>query len=60
MDNITFLGYDLSALRTEVAKIDAISKLPYPTEMKTLRSFIGMANFLKDFVPNITEEIAPF
>ena len=61
VSEITFLGYKLSynKIQPEDAKIDAINKLPYPTNSTTLKSFIGMANFLKDFVPNITGELAP-
>ena len=61
VDRITFLGYDLSAegIKPEDAKIEAINKIPYPTNVTSLRSFLGMATFLKDFVPRITEELAP-
>ncbi|GJR55583.1 reverse transcriptase domain-containing protein [Tanacetum coccineum] len=41
------LGYKVSGSGIEVdkAKIEAISKLPYPTNVKAIRSFLGHAEF---------------
>ena len=32
------------------AKIEAISKLPYPTTVKAIRSFLGHAGFYRRFI----------
>ncbi|GKE31526.1 reverse transcriptase domain-containing protein, partial [Tanacetum coccineum] len=41
------LGHKVSSSRIEVdkAKIEAISKLPYPTNVKAVQSFLGHASF---------------
>ncbi|GJR02463.1 reverse transcriptase domain-containing protein [Tanacetum coccineum] len=46
------LGHKVSGSGIEVdkAKIEAISKLPYPTNMKAIRSFLGHAGFYRRFI----------
>ncbi|GKC54231.1 reverse transcriptase domain-containing protein [Tanacetum coccineum] len=43
------LGHKISGARIEVdrAKIDVIAKLPYPTNVKGMRSFLGHAGFYR-------------
>ncbi|KAL0212620.1 hypothetical protein RCL1_006246 [Eukaryota sp. TZLM3-RCL] len=40
-------------------RIDSIIKLPRPTTLKEVRSFTGAINFLRDWLPRISDEIAP-
>ncbi|GJX80907.1 reverse transcriptase domain-containing protein [Tanacetum coccineum] len=46
------LGHKISGKRIEVdkAKIDVIAKLPYPTNVKVVRSFLGYAGFYRRFI----------
>ncbi|GKC64318.1 reverse transcriptase domain-containing protein, partial [Tanacetum coccineum] len=46
------LGHKISGVGIEVdrAKIDVIAKLPYPTNMKGVRSFLGHAGFSRRFI----------
>ncbi|GKA74868.1 DNA-directed DNA polymerase [Tanacetum coccineum] len=46
------LGHKISGASIEVdrAKIDVIAKLPYPTNVKGVRSFLGHAGFYRRFI----------
>ncbi|GKC04763.1 reverse transcriptase domain-containing protein [Tanacetum coccineum] len=46
------LGHKISGAEIEVdrAKIDVIAKLPYPTNVKGVRSFLGHAGFYRRFI----------
>ena len=52
------LGHKVSSKGIEVdqANIDAISRLPAPTSVKSLRSFLGHASFYRRFCPKFSEE----
>ncbi|GJV27609.1 putative nucleotidyltransferase, ribonuclease H [Tanacetum coccineum] len=50
------LGYKIFGKGIEVdkAKIDVIAKLPYPTNMKGVRSFLGHAGFYRSFIKDFS------
>ncbi|GKD85491.1 reverse transcriptase domain-containing protein, partial [Tanacetum coccineum] len=52
MDDFSVFGHKISGVGIEVdrAKIDVIAKLPYPTNMKGVRSFLGHAGFYRRFI----------
>jgi len=58
---IEFLGYLISGdgVRIDPSKIEAISKLPDPTNVAELRRFIGMVNFLGRHIPKMSEIMHP-
>ncbi|MCP4058599.1 MAG: RNA-directed DNA polymerase, partial [Pseudoalteromonas sp.] len=51
---ITFLGLVLNkdGLRTDPKKVAAITEYEEPTDLKGVRSFLGMAGYLRKFIPN--------
>ncbi|GJV29992.1 hypothetical protein Tco_1386440 [Tanacetum coccineum] len=56
-----FLGHKVSGsgIKVEKAKIEAISKLPYPTNMKAIRSFLGHVGFYRRFIKDFSQVARP-
>ncbi|XP_040164705.1 uncharacterized protein K02A2.6-like [Anopheles arabiensis] len=57
MPRIEYLGFviDRQGLRPNPAKIDAILKMPAPTNVSEVRSFLGTVNYYGKFVPKMRE-----
>ncbi|UYV78554.1 K02A2.6-like [Cordylochernes scorpioides] len=58
---INFLGHilDEDGIRTDPAKIEAVARMPAPTDVHGVRRFLGMVNHLGRFVENLSEIVAP-
>ncbi|GJS09291.1 reverse transcriptase domain-containing protein [Tanacetum coccineum] len=58
---VIVLGHKVSGSGIEVdkAKIKAISKLPYPTNVKAIRSFLGHAGFYSRFIKDFSQIAHP-
>jgi len=61
IDSITFMGHEITAegLRADPTKIEALVKFRAPKDLTELRRFVGMANYLAKFVPNLATILQP-
>ena len=50
---------DESGIRTDPAKIQAITDMPQPQNTKDIRRFLGMVNQVRKFIPNLAEKTEP-
>ena len=59
--SVTYLGNIVSSkgLQPDPSKIEAILDMPKPDDKESLHTFLGMVNFLGQFIPNLSETTAP-
>lgn len=59
---VKYLGYIIEAgaqVRPDPAKLAAIKEWEAPSRVKGVRSFLGFANFYREFIPNFSDKAAP-
>ena len=56
-----YLGHVVSreGVRADPRKLTAVQKFPTPTNLKTLRSFLGLASYYRRFIPNFSKVAGP-
>ena len=61
LDEIEYLGFVISAagILSMKQKLEAIQQAAAPENVGELQSFIGLANFLRRFVPDFAEIMSP-
>ena len=59
--SVKFLGHiiDANAFHADSSRVEAITNNPAPTSITELQRFMGMANWLAKFKPNLDEITAP-
>ena len=60
-EEITYLGHLIAkdGLKPDPEKIEAIQKMPKPTNGKAVRQFCGFVNYLSKFLPRLAETLGP-
>ncbi|KFM78222.1 Retrovirus-related Pol polyprotein from transposon 17.6, partial [Stegodyphus mimosarum] len=53
------LNLSENGLKPDFSKVEAIVKMPEPTDVPSLQRFLGMINYLAKFIPNLTTITAP-
>ncbi|CAM4559253.1 unnamed protein product [Lepidochelys olivacea] len=56
---VNYLGITLGQERrsTDKQRVELLQKLPGPTDVPTLRLFLGMTNFSRDFIEDYAEKL---
>ena len=60
-ESVEYLGHVVSAegIRTNPEKLRAVNEYPTPFDVRSLRSFLGLASYYKRFVPSFSKVVAP-
>ena len=61
MTSIEFLDhvFDINGVRMSDSSVQGINEFPKPTSGIGVRSFIGMANYFRDFVKDLSSHMIP-
>jgi RNase H-like domain found in reverse transcriptase/Reverse transcriptase (RNA-dependent DNA polymerase)/Integrase zinc binding domain/Integrase core domain len=60
-DEVKFYGHLLTkdGIKVDQDKVDAIRKMPVPTDAKAIQRFLGMVTYLNRYIPNLSTQTAP-
>ena len=58
---VEYLGHVVTrdGIEVDPKKVEAVKGFPQPTNLKTLRSFLGLASYYRRFIPNFSKEARP-
>ena len=58
---VTYLGYVVSesGISADIGKVKAVKDFPVPSNLKQLRSFLGLASYYRRFIPRFSQVAAP-
>lgn len=61
LKEVSYVGHLFTecGLKPDPTKIQAITEMPPPNDKNALQRFLGMANYLGKFIPNLSELAAP-
>ena len=63
LHELPFMGHKVkvatNGLKPDESKIEAITSMPVPTDKKAVLQFLGMCNFLAQYIPRLSEACAP-
>lgn len=60
-NKVKYLGHVISSagIETDPAKTEAVRDWPVPTDLASLRTFLGFASYYRKFVPNFARMVKP-
>ena len=60
-DSMEYLGHrvDAEGLQASPKKVEAIDKAPQPRSVQQLRSYLGLLNYYRKFLPNLASIVKP-
>ena len=61
LQELPFMGHKvtISGLKPDDSKIEAITSMPVPSDKKAVLRFLGMCNFLAQYIPCLSEACSP-
>ena len=56
MTEVPYIGHLLTSegIKPDPKKVEAVQKMPQPTDVPSVKRFLGMVNYLSKFLPNIS------
>ena len=60
-ESVEYLGHrvDASGIKANTKKIIAVEKAPLPQNVQQLKSFLGLLNYYRQFLPNLATVVKP-
>ena len=57
LPQVSFFGHQWSArgLSPDLKKIEAVKQMELPQDLETMRSFLGLVNYLNRYIPHLAE-----
>ena len=61
MTEVPYIGHLLTSegIKPDPKKVEAVQKMPQPTDVPSVKRFLGMVNYLSKFLPNISAITEP-